>query len=195
MTDPLAELDEPAPQIKITCTSTDCDNDLHCFLQKRTLEGAPVFGRCRACEAEPAFDINRVRRRKESDIAYTFKALRHEKIRAHMWAKPIDDAAMAHAHKKGRIGLHAAIASRLRSSIGKKAGGFDGRQTKMEGNVIFYAQHSTATCCRKCLAYWHDIPKDHDLTDRELAYCEALVAAYIDERLPELDDLPSKVND
>ena len=34
----------------------------------------------------------------------------------------------------------------------------DGRQTPMRGHPIFIAQRATATCCRSCLAKWHDIP-------------------------------------
>ena len=72
----------------------------------------------------------------------------------------------------------------LRSRIGKAANGFDGRQTGLSGNVLFYAQHATATCCRKCVSYWHGIPADRPLDDEEARYCEALVVAYLDERLP-----------
>ncbi len=186
MTDAFSELDEPLPAIKVTCTSTDCESDLHCFLQKRKVDGAHVFGPCRECKTEPDFDIARLRRRDPGDIEYTFASLRQEKIRSHYWQKPFDDKALERARKKGRQGVLDAIAPRLRSAIGRKANGFDGRQTKLEGFVICYAQHATATCCRKCLSYWHDIPADRDLQPGELAYCEALVAAYLNERLPPL---------
>ncbi len=186
MTDAFSELDEPLPAIKVTCTSTDCESDLHCFLQKRKVDGAHVFGSCRECKTEPDFDIARLRRRDPGDIEYTFASLRQEKIRAHYWQKPFDDEALDRARKKGRQGVLDAIAPRLRSAIGRKANGFDGRQTKLEGFVICYAQHATATCCRKCLSYWHDIPADRDLEPGELAYCEALVTAYLNERLPPL---------
>jgi hypothetical protein len=188
MSDPFAELDQPLPHLKVTCTSTDCENDLHCYLQKRTNAGIPVFGPCRECRSDPTFDIERIRRRDPGDIKYTFRALRHELIRSHMWRKPFDADAARKARRKGVTNMPSAIESRLRSSIGRAAGAFDGRQTAMGGNVIFYAQHATATCCRKCLSYWHGIPKDRKLTDTELRYCAKLVETFIVERWPEVDE-------
>lgn len=189
MSDPFAELDAPIPSIKVTCTSTDCANDGHCYLQKRKVDGAHVFGPCRSCGAPPPFDIARIRRRDISDVAYTFASMRHEVIRERYWTKPFDEAALKLAAKKGRDGVIRGISGRLRSSIGRKANGFDGLQTKLEGNVIFYAQHATATCCRKCLSYWHNIPADRDLRPEETLYCEALVVAYLDERLPTVESV------
>lgn len=43
----------------------------------------------------------------------------------------------------------------------------DGRQTPMRGHPVFIAQHATATCCRSCLAKWHDIPAGRELTADE----------------------------
>ncbi|MFH6780890.1 MULTISPECIES: DUF4186 family protein [Methylobacterium] len=187
MNDPFAELDDPIPSIKVTCTSTDCEKDQHCYLQKRKVDGAHVFGACRSCGSQPAFDIARLRKRDIKDVSYTFAAMRHEKIREHYWSKPFDEKAAALVRKKGVDRVLSGISSRVASSIGKKANGFDGRQTKLEGNVIFYAQHATATCCRKCLSYWHDIPADRDLNPKESKYCEDLIVAYLRERLPSIE--------
>jgi hypothetical protein len=60
----------------------------------------------------------------------------------------------------------------------------------MQGRAVYYAQHATATCCRKCMEYWHGIPKDRPLTDGELAYATMLVQAYLDDRLTDLPDDP-----
>ena len=35
----------------------------------------------------------------------------------------------------------------------------DGHQTPWRGHPVFVAQHATATCCRKCLANWHHVPR------------------------------------
>ena len=74
--------------------------------------------------------------------------------------------------------------------IAKKIGGvpdaYDGRQTKLEGNVLFYAQHATATCCRRCAWYWYGIPRDRELTPTEQAFCADIVLAYLDRRDGEL---------
>jgi hypothetical protein len=63
----------------------------------------------------------------------------------------------------------------------------------MEGNTIYYAQHATATCCRTCLEYWHDIPKGRQLTQQEFDYCTTLVDLFLDAKLPELANEPIKV--
>ncbi len=46
----------------------------------------------------------------------------------------------------------------------------DGRQTPMRGHPVFVAQHATATCCRGCLAKWHQIPRGKPLTEKQVEY-------------------------
>jgi hypothetical protein len=43
----------------------------------------------------------------------------------------------------------------------------DGKQTPFRGHPVFIAQHATATCCRSCLAKWHDIAPGHALDEAE----------------------------
>ena len=43
----------------------------------------------------------------------------------------------------------------------------DGKQTPMRGHPAFIAQHATATCCRSCLAKWHDIPRGRPLSEAD----------------------------
>jgi hypothetical protein len=83
--------------------------------------------------------------------------------------------------------------SRLEKYLAPAAPPRDGRQTPLQGNAIYYAQHATACCCRKCLEYWHAIPQGRPLTDKELEYCVALIELYLKERLPELKDEPEDV--
>ena len=40
----------------------------------------------------------------------------------------------------------------------------DGKQTAMRGHPVFIAQPATATCCRGCLAKWHNIPQGEALS-------------------------------
>ncbi len=184
------ELDEVMPPLKVTCTSVDCERNLHCFLKKR---GMPLeaLGGCRACGAK-LVDWARVQRRDPSDADFTFQSLKHEMIRHHMWHVAIDQAALDLARKRGRAATMARVEGRLRASIGKASGAFDGRQTPMQGNVTYYAQHATATCCRKCLHYWHGIAANRSLSASELAYCVDLVTKYLDERLRDLPDWPQR---
>ena len=181
-------LDVEMPPLKISCTSVDCEHNLHCFLKRRGMR-IEDHGSCRACGAK-LVDWPRVHRRDPADIKNTFQALKFETIRHHMWHVVFDDDALRKAHNQGRTKLYADVLPRLRSSIGNAAGGFDGRQTPMQGRAVYYGQHATATCCRKCMEYWHGIPKNRVLTGEELSYATMLVHAYLDERLPDLKDEP-----
>ena len=67
--------------------------------------------------------------------------------RLFMWHVQFDEDALRKAYNQGKTKLYADVASRLRSSVGKAVGGFDGRQTPMQGRTVYYAQHATATCC------------------------------------------------
>jgi Domain of unknown function (DUF4186) len=54
---------------------------------------------------------------------------------------------------------------------------------------VFVAQHATATCCRTCLARWHDIPAGHALDDAERRYvveaiCRWIAGQYAPDRPP-----------
>jgi hypothetical protein len=58
----------------------------------------------------------------------------------------------------------------------------DGKQTPFRGHPVFVAQHATATCCRGCLAKWHDIPRGHPLTAAEQAHVVAAIERWLRER-------------
>lgn len=186
MSEELDELDVELPPLKVTCTSVDCEKDLHCYLKKRGMALGDI-GSCRACGARPV-EWERIHKCDVNDIDFTFEALMTEKIRHHMWTIPFDEKATTSAQHRGRTDLYGSIRGRLKSSIGKAQGVWDGRQTRMSENVVFYAQHATATCCRKCLNYWYGIPTNRPLSPEELDYCETLVKRYLDQRLPELQD-------
>jgi len=178
--------------LKITCTSSDCESDLHCFKATRKLVKENRAGVCRSCGLD-LIDWHRIHQRDAGDVQFTFEQLRHELIRHHFWHLEFDERAIQHARRKGRIRLYADVRQRLRSSVGKAGSSFDGRQTPMSGNTLFYAQHATASCCRTCMGYWHGIPKDRDLTEAEIDYLEALTIRYLDERIPDLEDGPVRI--
>lgn len=54
----------------------------------------------------------------------------------------------------------------------------DGKQTPWTG-IIFKAQHATATCCRKCMLKWHEIPRHRELTDDEVRMTLKLILKWI----------------
>ena len=68
---------------------------------------------------------------------------------------------------------HAAdfVSKRLASAAPKN----DGKQTPMRGHPVFIAQHATATCCRGCLAKWHNIPQGVSLSEEQQRYIVAVI--------------------
>lgn len=180
--------------LKIKCTSTDCDNGLHCFKQSRKQKASGQVGQCRSCGAD-LVDWSRVKKRDLSDVNYTFDALKHELIRHHFWHVEIDQRAINHARRKGKIEMRIAAAKRIRKSVGSAQHPREGRQTPREnsGNAIYYAQHATGCCCRKCMEYWHNIPLGRELNEQEIEYFTDLVLLYIEERLPILTENGEKV--
>jgi hypothetical protein len=177
----------PLVPLKVKCTDADCEKNLHCFLETKQLINKGKVGACRYCEAE-LVDWERVRKKDLTDWAYTFEALKHEKIRHHLWHVPIDEKAVKHARRKGRKKMREAVDNRLRRAIAPLPSAWDGRQTPFEGNSIFYAQHATATCCRNCLKEWYAIPKDRELTNSEISYFIELIMLYVNDRLPFLTE-------
>jgi hypothetical protein len=179
------------PPLDISCTATNCDNDLRCFKQLKKMT-PDQRGKCRACGAD-LVDWKWLHRRDEADAAHTFKALQHELIQHHFFNRPVDDGAMRHAQRKGRDALRQAARDRLTKYLAVAEPFRDGRQTPLTGNVIYYAQHATATCCRTCLEYWHDIPKGRRLSPREFDYCATLVDLFFEHKLPDLAEEPISV--
>lgn len=55
----------------------------------------------------------------------------------------------------------------------------DGRQTPMRGHPVFIAQHATATCCRSCLAKWHQIPSGRPLSEAEQQYILSVIERWV----------------
>jgi len=144
-------------------------------------------GQCRSCGVN-LIDWQRVHSRDLSDVAFTFQALKKELVRHHFWHVPIDEDARLHARRKGRIGLRVAAERRLRSSVGSADPWHDGAQTPFKGNILYYAQHAVACCCRTCAQMWHGIQKGKALSPGQIEYFVELIMMYINERLPELTD-------
>ncbi len=45
----------------------------------------------------------------------------------------------------------------------------------MRGHPVFIAQHATATCCRGCLAKWHNIPQGVQLSAQQQHYIVSVI--------------------
>lgn len=173
------------PLGKLKCTSSNCGEGLHCFLATRKMIKENTTGRCRSCGIS-LIDWERVHDRNLKDITYTFNSLKREYVRHHFWHIEIDVQAENHARRKGKRGMREAAEKRIRKYVGPAEPTFDGRQTPKSGNAIFYAQHATATCCRKCIQEWHGIKMGIELTSKQISYFADLVMLFIEERLPNL---------
>ena len=190
MPDQMPKSPQLAP-LKITCTSSDCTNNLHCFKATRKMKGSGEAGKCRTCGAQ-LVEWARVHRRDLADATYTFSALRFELIRHHFWHIPLSERAVRYALRKGRNGLRTSAERQIRRLVGPATPYRDGTQTPREtspkANAIHYAQHATASCCRKCVEEWHGIPARRELTAEEVRYLSELAMLYLQERLPQLPD-------
>ena len=65
----------------------------------------------------------------------------------------------------------------------------DSTQTPERKNVIVYAQHAIATCCRRCIEAWHGIDRNQPLTEVEHRFITELIMIYIRKRMPELSEM------
>ena len=59
----------------------------------------------------------------------------------------------------------------------------DGKQTPFNGHPVFVAQHATATCCRTCLARWHEISAGRQLETDEQKYIVRVIEIWIQREL------------
>lgn len=186
-----ADKPKPAP-LAISCLDTDCESGLHCFRTKRKLRDGRRNGKCRDCGID-LVDWKRVQQHDLADVSHTFASLKHELIRHHYWHNVIDPKASNYARHKGKKGLREAAEQRVRKSVAPAKPFRDGTQTPYEGNPLFYAQHATAACCRKCINEWHGIPEGRDLTEEEILYLTNLMMLYLNERLPQVTENGEKV--
>ncbi len=170
---------------RITCSSFDCDNDLHCFRRKRPIDQSYRNGKCVACGVD-LIDWNRIDKRNLQDVGYTCEKLELEMIRHFYWHKEIEFKAVESAKKKGLSSIRESAEHRIRKYLGLPSEELfrDGTQTPRSGNVIFYAQHATASCCRKCAEEWHNIDRKRNLTNAEVKYLVGLIMTYVNRKLP-----------
>lgn len=68
----------------------------------------------------------------------------------------------------------------------------DGRQTPMRGHPVFVAQHGTATCCRGCLAKWHHIPAERELSTEQIDYVVRVIEQWLVSQGPERPRRPDE---
>lgn len=173
--------------LNVHCSESRCEANLHCFSPNRRKKDwqKTYDGRCQSC-GKQLVDWKKVKKRDLLGAKGTFDELAHEWIRHVFFHAEFDAKSKEQARELGLDRLKAKVRPLLEKKIGPKKIFRDGTQTKKEGSAIHYAQHATATCCRKCMEYWHGIERNRELTKDELDYCEGLIFAYLDSRSVEL---------
>jgi hypothetical protein len=179
--------------LKLSCTDSACDRDLHCFRPARGM-GEDDYGRCRDCGAD-LIDWETVHRREIEQIDAVLVELPKELIRHHYWHCELPQRMLARTARWQR----ATIAKRTRAAIHSHVGPpsseifRDGTQTHDEhsehAQIYFLGMHAVAACCRKCMEYWHGVPRDRSLTEEEEQYFATLVWVFICERMDWQDSL------
>jgi len=177
-------------KLGIKCNRSDCDQDLHCFLPPGRA-GLNAPGPCRACGAN-LVDWDEMSIRELQDAHKKFEVLKVEWIRHFFFHVPITPRIDEYARKRGMKGL--ADVAQHQLSQGKMLrfdSTWDFNQTKMlDGTIVHWARHAVACCCRKCMAYWHNVPVSSNLTASDIDYFRQLVVLYIKDRIPDLQDEP-----
>ena len=175
---------EPEP-LKITCTSSDCEADLHCFRPTRWKTPDP-HPTCRDCGAD-LVEWERLHQRDFADYPFLFEELPKELIRHHCWHMDIPEHVLERTKRYHPEVIASRTKKAVRSRVAEPADEWDGTQTKMpespEAQIYFMGMHATACCCRKCMQYWHGIPMDRELTEKELTYFASLVWLYVCQRM------------
>ncbi|MDD5363539.1 MAG: DUF4186 family protein [Ignavibacteria bacterium] len=179
---PETRVSELSP-LNISCGSTKCEDGLHCFSrhQKTALK---KFGSTRVCYqcGTTLEDWDRVHKKDINDAEYVFNQLKKELVRHVYWHIEISPDDLNAANKKGIETIERETRNRIKRVLGISHPYRDGI-TPYEGNVIYYGQHATATCCRGCMEYWHNIPRGRELNDEEIEYCTKLIMLYVLEKI------------
>lgn len=164
--------DIPNTKNNINKNDYDCDNNLHNFSNSKLIDNELYCSHC----GKNVID-RKLLSSLSKDYKKVFKELRKDKWHDDWFNIIIDNVALNTMNIDDKD-----IRNRLMKSIYKYNGKTDRRQTPLSGNIIYYAQHATGTCCRNCLEKWYSIPKDRCLSETEINYFMNLIKEYIKER-------------
>jgi hypothetical protein len=182
--------------ITIRCKWSACAHDHHTLDYTGHVDpGGRSFpkGHCQAC-GKPILASTETAGLVSDDFGNVIGALNSELIRHHYWSVSIDLRAWNKAKRVGRKRLHEQAMKRVTKEMTRNDSGA-GHQTSYFGDVIAYAQHAVAACCRKCAAYWYGLPSDLNVppSDAQIQFMVSAVQTYLDIRLPDLPNEAQKV--
>lgn len=177
--------------LQIKCVMASCANGHHSlnYLKSNKHAGPVAPGTCRDCGEYvielPHRDLDLGDPSVIIDIATKQQS---ELMRAHYWRVPFDKRAYNQALRLGRLALEEKTAKKVEENLQDLV--FGRLKAPYSGNIVAYAQHATATCCRECAAYWHGFPQDGALSDQQIKFAVHLAVSYLAARLPDLPDMP-----
>ena len=170
----------------IVCKRSDCTEELHCFdSSPSTLKFAA--GKCQSCGIDLVdWDVVWVRDLRTVDAKFDF--FKKEWIRHFFFHVPLTPRVEKYARKHGMNSLIAILESQLRKGkMLRYMPALDWNQTKMlDGTIVHWARHATASCCRACMSYWHNIPLEQELRTEDIEYFKELAKRFIRMRIPDL---------
>lgn len=85
----------------------------------------------------------------------------------------------AYLEQKGEAVIEQHARDFVRQRLGPAFPKNDGKQTPTRNHPVFIAQHATASCCRKCLQKWHNIPTGAELTDEQVDYIIRVIMVWL----------------
>ncbi len=170
----------------ITCGRSECKTDLHCFRPKHGDNPASP-GPCRECGAQ-LINWSQMHAREALEATEKFSLLRKEWIRHFFFHLPLTARIETYARQHGSSGLVDIAQKQLsKGSMLEFNESSDFKQTKMlDGTIVHWGRHAVACCCRRCMAYWHNVPLTAELSAADIDYFGQLIMLYIKYRMPHL---------
>ncbi len=112
------------------------------------------------------------------DALFTRLARSPFRQRFHLAAKDRD-----YCFNKGKVLIASHAADFIAQRLAPARPPNDGKQTPMRGHPVFIAQHATATCCRGCLAKWHNIDAGRPLSDEQQRYVVEVILFWLEKEV------------
>ena len=172
----------------LTCVSTSCEDDLHCFLRdlrKKGNQGKNYRSdTCTGC-GEDIIDWNRIDMHNLEDKDYFIESLKKETWRYAVWNLKIPQYMAEAASKISAEDMRLKVFKILSKKINKKKKDIfrDGTQTPIGQNIIFLAQHATGTCCRKCIEEWYGIERNKIMNEDDINFLVEIILMYITQKV------------
>lgn len=182
----------------LICTSTKCEDNLHCFLRDLRKKGnrgkSYRSDNCTGC-GEDVIDWNRIDMHNLEDKDYFIECLKKETWRHAVWNLEIP-LYMAKAASKLNIDEMRLKVIKILSkkiNIRKKDSFRDGTQTPIGQKIIFLAQHATGTCCRKCIEEWYGIDRNEIMNSEEIIFLTEVILMYIKQKVSLRNQVREKI--